>query len=62
MSKQQKNRRIGAHMRCTTAARWVAGKTTELENATTPETCNARITDVTIMKEIGGVCCWRNLS
>ena len=37
LSKQQKNRRVGAHMRCTTAARWVAGKTLETENATKGE-------------------------
>ena len=37
LSKQQKNRRIGARKRCTTAARSVAGKTAETENATKGE-------------------------
>ena len=37
LSKQQKNRRVGACMRCTTAARWVAGKTLETDNAASGE-------------------------
>ena len=37
LSKQQKKRRIGARMRCKTAARWVVRKTLETENATNSE-------------------------
>ena len=53
LSKQQKSRRIGACIRCTTAARWVAGKTLETENVTKGEHPEEWCTSSTLARRRG---------
>ena len=53
LSERQKNRKIGARMRCTTAARWVAGKTLETENATKGEHLEEWCTSSTLARRRG---------
>ena len=52
-SKQRKNRRFGACIRCTTSARWIARKTIETENATKGEHPEEWCTSSTLARRRG---------